>query len=186
MNPTLWRTCRVLEGPTRRQLLRRIVLHPGQTVSELADAMKLSLPRASQELRRLQSRGLIQASRAGRRVRYRAAPDPQVPSAAPILSALRNVFQRHTTSADETTQRTAAAFSHTRRIAVVRQLLRAPLSGPALSAATDIPAQSLARHLRLLQKLGFVTRRRQVYRFSAGRHPLAQCMARLIKQRPAH
>lgn len=39
LNPTLWRTCRMLAGTTRIRLLRELHTHPGQSVSELARAV---------------------------------------------------------------------------------------------------------------------------------------------------
>ena len=36
LHPTLWRTCRVLAGPTRLRLLRRVIARPGLTVQQLA------------------------------------------------------------------------------------------------------------------------------------------------------
>ena len=76
LHPTLWRTCRVLAGPTRLRLLRRVIARPGLTVQQLADAQDIGKSRASQELRRLQSRGLIQARRKSARVAYHPVPDP--------------------------------------------------------------------------------------------------------------
>ena len=76
LSPTLWRTCRVLAGGTRLALLRRVIKHPGLSVSELVAAEKIDLARASQELRRLQARGIVDVEREGRRVRYFPEPDP--------------------------------------------------------------------------------------------------------------
>ena len=42
LNPTLWRTCRVLSGENRIKLLRQIHDHPGQAVSELALAVGIA------------------------------------------------------------------------------------------------------------------------------------------------
>ena len=36
LNPTLWRTCRILRGRARLGLLRQILKQPGQNVSPLA------------------------------------------------------------------------------------------------------------------------------------------------------
>ena len=62
--PTLWRTCRVLAGATRLALLRLIIESPDLRVADLAALAGLSESRTSQELRRLQARGLVQALRA--------------------------------------------------------------------------------------------------------------------------
>lgn len=92
LHPTLWRTCRVLAGPTRLRLLRRVIARPGLTVQQLADAQDIGKSRASQELRRLQSRGLIQARRKSARVAYHPVPDPLVATAKPLLEAMKTAF----------------------------------------------------------------------------------------------
>ena len=92
LHPTLWRTCRVLAGSTRLNLLRLVVATPGHTVSRLAEEAGIGLSRASQELRRLQSRGLLRATRTGSFVHYRPEPDPQVPDAKPLLLAMKTLF----------------------------------------------------------------------------------------------
>ena len=95
LSPTLWRTCRVLAGGTRLALLRRVIKHPGLSVSELAAADKIDLARASQDLRRLQSRGLLRRHQAGVHVLFRPLPDPQVATAAPLLKAVQVSVARH-------------------------------------------------------------------------------------------
>ena len=92
LHPTLWRTCRVLSGETRLKLLRLIIATPGKTVSRLAEETGIGLSRASQELRRLQSRGLVQTVRKGSFVHYLPDPDPQVPDAKPLLLAMKATF----------------------------------------------------------------------------------------------
>jgi len=69
--PTLWRTCRVLANRTRLRIFRRLAQQPGQTVSDVARRLRLSLPVTSQYLRALEARGLLSARRVGLRVTYR-------------------------------------------------------------------------------------------------------------------
>ncbi|MBU1692967.1 MAG: helix-turn-helix domain-containing protein [Verrucomicrobia bacterium] len=185
LHPTLWRTCRVLAGETRIRLLRLVVNNPGRTVSDLAATIGISLPRASQELRRLQSRGLLQAVRVGRQVRYQPIPDPQVPSAKPLLKAAETVFRRFPREAETRLAEIATAFSHPRRIAIVRELLWAPQDTLSLLNGVGIPRISLNRHLRLLRARGLVEHRGGKNRLTASHHPLVQCLARMIKQSSA-
>ena len=92
LNPTLWRTCKMLAGRARIRLLRQLHDHPEECVSALGKRVALKEAAASQELRRIQSRGLLQAERRGVRLVYRLAADPQVASAAPLLKALQTAF----------------------------------------------------------------------------------------------
>jgi DNA-binding transcriptional ArsR family regulator len=180
LNPTLWRTCRILSGPTRLALLRRVIQRPGQTVSQLAAAEKLSLPRASQELRRLQSRGLVQVVRTGLFVKYQPTPDPQVVSAKPILQAMKESVARFPASADAQILLIGTGLSHPRRLAIMRELRKDARDLPQLSAATRIPARTLRRHLILLQKGGWVQRDGAIWETVPNDYPLAKCLMKLL------
>jgi DNA-binding transcriptional ArsR family regulator len=182
LHPTLWRTCRILAGGTRLQLLRWVVAQPGKTVSDLALAVGISLPRASQELRRLQSRGLIQAVRVGKRVRYQPIPDPEVPSAALLLAATEPVFRRFSDVSASRFVEVASAFSHPRRIAIAQELLRGPRYSIALRRAVGVPKIAFNRHLKVLRARALVVRRKGKNHFAVNSHPLAKALARVIKQ----
>ena len=61
---------RALAHPKRLMILSR--LHEGgESVTELAEALEMSLPNASQHLRVLRERGFVRAERVGQVVRYR-------------------------------------------------------------------------------------------------------------------
>ncbi|HOW97144.1 MAG TPA: helix-turn-helix domain-containing protein [Kiritimatiellia bacterium] len=179
LHPTMWRTCRVLAGPTRLRLLRQIIAEPGLPVSGLADRAALKLSRASQELRRLSSRELVQAVRQGREVRYRPYPDPQVPSASPLLAALTAALRRGDAMAADC-RRVAAAFSHPRRIAIVRELLRGPRPAPELAQALPMHSRTLYRHLRWLKHTGTVKEEGARFLFVPDANPLLRCIVRLL------
>lgn len=181
LTPSLWRTCRVLAGATRLELLRRIIETPDQCVAELTRAVGLSETRASQELRRLQSRGLVQTERSGRWVRYRPVPDPKVPSAKPILAAMKSALARRGVEADAQTIGVARAFSHERRLKVACALQNGPSRSKTLGFVTGIPIVALARHMRLLKAGGVVRRSRQGWELAPHPHPLAKCLAGLLK-----
>ncbi len=181
LSPTLWRTARVLAGETRLGLLRRIVAEPGQTVSRLADSMELSLPRASQELRRLQSRGLVQASRSGATVEYRPIPDPLVASAKPILDAMKSALAMTPESDVSGLVAVARAFSHVRRLAILQELQLSPRSAVDLQRLLRMSQMAAYRHLAILQEAGLVRRKGRAWMFDPGVHPLSTCLARLLK-----
>ena len=149
----------------------------------LAEAADLSLPRTSQELRRLQSRGLVQAVRSGRWVRYRPVPDPQVPSAKPLLAAMKAALARNSQEADAQTIRMAKAYSHQRRLDIVRELLGGSCSVSQIQSVTGIRGMALFRHLRTLKKGGVVRRRGKCWELAPNAHPLAKCMEGLLSPR---
>ena len=181
LSPTLWRTARVLAGETRLGLLRRVVEEPGQSVSDLAEAMGLSRSRASQELRRLQSRGIVQASRDGAWLRYRPVPDPLVSSAKPILAAMEETFLRFPEEEEERTVRVARAFSHARRLAIVQELRRGARSAAELQQAPGMSEMAVYRHLGLLQDGGVVRRKGKTWWLEPWGHPLTLCLMELLK-----
>ena len=161
-------------------MLRRLLRKPGQTVTQLAEAEQVSMPRASQELRRLQSRGLLRAERRMGFVRYRPEPDPQVATARPILAALGRDREWMATGTAERIRRLAAGASHERRLDHLRELKQGPRDIAALQAAAGQPTISLYRHLRELRRCGWVTRERRQWRLAANGHPLARELRKLI------
>jgi DNA-binding transcriptional ArsR family regulator len=181
LNPTLWRTCRVLSGQTRLRLLRRILDQPGQAVSQLAAEVQIGISDASQELRRLQSRGLLQVDRQGPFVFYRLAPDPQVSSAAPLLKALKASLADSSPAQEEAIIRIATALSHARRIAIAKELLRGPQTTTGLEIHLRIRRNALNRHLRILVDSGFLRRNGKQLVLEPATHPLAQALVRLLR-----
>ncbi len=183
LNPTLWRTCRVLAGPTRLKLLRQILLVPDQGVTRLAETVEISESRASQELRRLQSRGLVQAVRCGRGVRYRPIPDPQVASAKPLLLAMRTALAPSTEEADLEIIGIARAFSHTSRLHLVQVLLSGPCSAEALQKLIGASRRSTCRHLAILEEGSVVCQAGGIWDVAPNPHPLVMCMTGLMASR---
>ena len=178
LTPTLWRTARILSGAMRLELLKAIMDQPGLSVTDLAKPAGLSHPRASQELRRLQARGLVQAAREGRYVTYRPVPDPKVPSAKPLLAAAKAALAKHP---DEETIRVAQAFGHERRLRIVRELMNGPRPARELASAAGLPELALFRHLRTLQEGGVARRTPAGWQLAPNAHPLAKAMKALLE-----
>lgn len=175
----------MLSGPTRLALLRAVINVPDQTVSGLAAQLHLSLPRASQELRRLQSRGLIQANRRGMNVLYRPVPDRLVATAAPLLQAMKDTFRNFPPSEDGQSVRIATAFSHSRRLAIVRLLLHGPARTRALEEMSGMSRDALNRHLRKLRDAGLIRRDGRRIHVVEPPHPLARGLMEILKDDPA-
>ena len=180
LSPTLWRTCRVLSGETRLALFRDIVRNPGGSVSQLADGEKISWSRASQELRRLQSRGLVGVERIGRHVRYYPESDPLVPSARPLLRVMQEIFAQGKHPDNSALARMAKGLSHPRRIDIVRALQEGPLGLSGLRARVHIPFQTLQHHLRFLREGGWVEAEDKVWKIARNDSPLAQSLLKLL------
>lgn len=180
LSPTLWRTCRVLSGETRLALFRGIVRNPGWSVSQLAEAERISWSRASQELRRLQSRGLVGVERVGRHVRYYPESDPLVPSARPLLRVMQEIFTQEAPPDHPALARMAKGLSHPRRIDIVRALQEGPLGLSGLQARVHIPLQTLQHHLKFLREGGWVVADDKVWKAARNDSPLAKSLLKLL------
>lgn len=183
LSPTLWRTCRILAGPTRLKLLKQILETPDQGVTRLAEQVQISETRASQELRRLQSRGLVQAVRSGRWVRYRPVSDPLVASAKPLLLAMRAVLLSPSEESEQEAIRVARAFSHSCRLRLLQVLLNGSCSIAELQQSTGISRRALYRHLAILEEGAVVCRERKTWQMAANPHPLVICMTGLLESK---
>ena len=78
--------CKVLTDPKRLMLLDALC-DTERTVGELADAIGVSLPNASQHLAVMRGAGLVEARRVGTSVRYRIA-EPAITDACTIVDAI--------------------------------------------------------------------------------------------------
>jgi DNA-binding transcriptional ArsR family regulator len=172
----------MLAGHTRIKLLRELTIHPGEGVSALGGRVGIRHAAASQELRRIQSRGLLQSERQGTLQVYRLAADPQVSSAAPLLKAIRSAFDQFPPERDMDMCAIAAGLAHERRIRIFRFLLGGPCALRDLPFAVHIPAHPLQVHLRTLQAGGFVVRVDNQVSATVPNHPLAKALAKLVQQ----
>ena len=179
LTPTLWRTARVLTGSIRLALLKTILEKPGLSVTDLAGPAGLSHPRASQELRRLQARGLVQAKREGRFVTYWPVPDPKVASAKPILASAKVALAKRPM---EENIRVAQAFGHDRRLRIVRELMKGARGATELAVAAGMPELALFRHLRVLKEGDVVRQTKTGWELTNTAHPLAKGMMGLLAE----
>lgn len=182
LNPTLWRTCRMLSGKTRLKLLRNLHDHPGQNIADLAAAVGISRSYASQEMRRIQSRGFLKATHRGASLIYLPGADPQVATAAPLLQAVQAALDSGPARRDGEMAVLAAGLAHERRMALARALLEAPRTSGELWAAQPMSACSFQLHLRTLIAGGFAVRTKRGLEFRTPPHPLGKALAELLRQ----
>lgn len=183
LQPTLWRTCRVLAGRRRLALLGWVLKKGRSGVTELAGWAGLPVAVASRELRRLQSRGILRAWRSGRDVRYRFEADPMVHDAVRLVPVLRDGFRGDSMAFPDLCFRLATGFTHVRRIGIVRALAEGPAGFDDLSRRTGIQKSALARHLAKLVRRGLVDKNHGLYGISSTPVPLARRLLELARQR---
>jgi hypothetical protein len=182
LNPTLWRTCRMLAGTTRIQLLRQLHDHPGQNIAMLARALGICRPYASQEMRRIQSRGWLRPTHHGASLVYCPCADPQVPSAAPLLRAVQTALDHMPPRRDIEMTSIAAGLAHVRRIAMAKSLMQSPKTSGQLLAAIPMAPCSHYLHLRTMIAGGFVAEKGPGLRFQVPPHPLGRALAKQLRQ----
>jgi DNA-binding transcriptional ArsR family regulator len=157
LQPTLWRTCRVIANRTRLKMFGMLVDHPGLTVSQVARRMGIGGPLASEYLRALNARSLLVPVRQGLWVHYRPATSQEVDQ--PLAPVLRMKFSGGRKPVD-LIFRLATAFTHPRRVEILRALKQKPHTLAELRAVTGVPRSSLLRHLDKLIGRGFVKSQR--------------------------
>lgn len=175
LRPSLWRTCRVLACDTRLKMLRLLFEQGELYVSKLADLTGISAHNASTQLRALNSRGLISPRREGMKVFYRAEPNESVAQAVTLLEALRTAFAKKMTT--RTVFHVCTAFTHPRRIEVIRALSRTPQQTfGELLETTGMSTSALWIHLEKLSARGFVKKREGFYGLVQLKDPLRRAL----------
>lgn len=156
LRPTLWRTCRVLSNETRLKLLWRLMQEGEMSMGRLGASVGLSNSGASTHLRALGARGLLKAVRRGLYVFYSLEANNDVEHAAEIVDALRTCHDNAVSHSEVV--KLATAFTHPRRIVIVRSLAEGRMDEGVLAHSTGISTQALYRHLKKLESRGFVAR----------------------------
>lgn len=175
--PALWQSCRVIACETRLRLLWFIFEEGELSVNPARLLAGISQPGASAQLKALGERGLIIPRREDMRVIYRAEANSAVKFAPELLDALRKCFE--SPMSFKAIIRQATAFTHERRIEIVRALNGEPLPFAKLMDATGMSSTALSRHLDKLERRGFVKRTEGVYRLGRPRNSLGRTLMRL-------
>jgi DNA-binding transcriptional ArsR family regulator len=167
-----------LANRVRLQILQELSRREPQSVSQLAEILKLTLPVASQALRALESRSLLASRRIGRRVEYRLGPLADSEQQPSLVAVICRTF-RDDPDALETVFRLATAFTHPRRIEIYRLLQGAPLDWATLQARTRISHRALLRHVAKLEARGFLVCDADGCRSADTKQPLGRLLGRL-------
>ena len=153
--PTIWRTCRVLACPRRLAVLRVVIEKGPICVKDVAQRCRMPENTATQYLRALQARGMLAANRQSRWVYYVPHADPSVQHADVLLVAMQKAFAH-----DEPRDVMVAgltAYTHPRRLAMLRRLAAGAAPVQALAQDTGISVPACYRHLEKLQSRAVVS-----------------------------
>ena len=180
LQPTLWRTCRVLANHTRLEILDLLAHDRPQPVSVVAARLGLTLPVASQALRALEARGLLACRRNGLKVEYRLGAATNADSRPALVVPLRAMLQ-HDLVSREKIFKLATAFTHPRRIELFQLVHTEPRTLVQLRSFAQMSGRALARHLRKLEARGFIIC--LTGKYSAVEHP--EALGRMLAQMAA-
>lgn len=177
LKPTLWRTCRILASEPRLHMLSLLFRAQELYVQQIAERMEMSISNASTQLRALSARGLISSRRKDMMVLYRAEANNAVDTAPVLLDTLRTCCEQG--SSFKTMIRQATAFTHERRIEIIRILTGKTLAFHELAEKTGISASALSRHLAKLEARGFVKYKKGLYQRATPGNPLGRTLLKL-------
>ena len=177
LRPALWQTCRVVANETRLQLLQVLYSNGELTVTQLASLTGMSASNASFQLKILRERGLVICRRKKMEVFYRVQANDAVAFAPEIIAALQDCFERAVSL--QTLIRNATAFTHERRIEILRALHGRSLGAAELQELTGMSSSALWRHLDKLIRRGCVKTRDRTYRISRVSNPLGRALLNL-------
>lgn len=150
----LWKTCRVIASETRLQMLWYLFAEGELTVTRCGQLTGLSPSNTSFQLKMLRECGLVVSRRKKMEVFCRAEANSAVEFAPEVLEALRRCHEQG--ASFKTLIRHATAFTHERRIEIVRALRGRSLSAQGVRDATGMSPSALCRHLDKLMRRGYV------------------------------
>ena len=95
LRPTVWRTARALDNENRLRFLRAVFISKeAKGVTRLAEDIGVSVSTASQYLRALNARGLVDVKRESSYVYYGSGKNRSLPEAQLLQDAFRRLFER--------------------------------------------------------------------------------------------
>jgi len=179
LHPTLWRTCRIIACETRLSILWSLFENHESCVIEAAGETATSANNATTQLRALNARGLIAFRREKMRVIYRPEANHAVDNAPELLNELKKCYKQ--SMSFEVIIRQATAFTHERRIEIVRALNHSKQTFGDLRDSTGMSSSSLSRHVGKLEARGFVTLTNGVYSLSCPNNSLGKVLLKIAR-----
>lgn len=173
----LWKTCRVIASEPRLQILGYLFAEGELTVAQCGQMTGLSPSNTSFQLKMLRECGLVVSRRKKMEVFCRAEANSAVEFAPEVLEALRRCHAQG--ASFNTLIRYATAFTHERRIEILRALRGRSLTAFALRDATGMSTSALCRHLDKLMRRGCVKSVDKVYRIGVPGDTLGRTLLKL-------
>lgn len=159
-----WAFCRVLANRTRLNLLFEIIRHAPLSVAQLAVQTDRQTANTSMQLKELHTYGLITPNRRKQSVYYTIRERP--PEIYPQLLLPTLIHSAKSNTSPDVIIHLATAFTHQRRIEIVRLLSGSPKTARELLDSSNMKRSALSRHLTKLKHRDFVLQNDSVYRLN--------------------
>ena len=171
------KNCRVIANDTRLRLLWLVFQKKNLCVNDISNKAKISPHNGSHQLAILAEAGFIEPIRKNRAVFYRPAKSPRTQATQNLLSALHCCYEQEVTFSVIIHQ--ATAFTHERRIQIVRCLSRSDRGFYGLLIKTGMTEPAQIRHLRKLTTRGFVQKKNNLITLLPPSDDFSQCLLNL-------
>ena len=174
-----------MDNENRLRFLRAIfVSKEAKGVTRLAEDIGVSVPTASQYLRALNARGLVDVKRESSHVYYGSGKNRSLPEAQLLQDAFMRLFERKDLPSDWPARISPVlkAYANERRIAIIRTIAEnGSLTFASLSHLADMSETSLLRHLSLLLDGGVIAQdERRQYVIRPPKNSLQQALLKIV------
>ncbi|MDZ8117167.1 ArsR/SmtB family transcription factor [Pontiella agarivorans] len=169
----IWRQLRVLANPLRIEMLTLLSTDSKLYVQRIGELLGCAEDIASKHLQRLGDGGFLRSWRRGRYLYY------GINTEHPLVAALLEEIDRPEADIG-TILKSLTAFTHERRIQIVRSLMTEPKSVDALRVETGISGDALLRHLRKLEAREMVFHREGCWSVAVPRNRLRQWLMEYV------
>jgi len=164
----IWKTCRVLANEARLRILKLLMQGPELCVSNIAQLEGMTIVVASRHLRLLHESGLVVQAREGKWTFYKAVAPRESFLAHKIYKPLK-IQLLNSKNQIPKLLKSATAFTHPRRIEIVKMLSGTPQTFDALQDLCTISSRAMTRHLDKLLSRGLVQKNPDNYRLLSGK-----------------
>jgi predicted transcriptional regulator len=152
LNPTLWRTCRMLANARRLRIIHHLIDREPQTLTQLAKACKMSISACSQYTRQITARGICREIRNGRFAYFDLYPDPAISYSELLLESLiRSLKLAKQNYKGQIADLTA--YTHVSRMRIVRHIKQHGVTSTSeMKRVLHISRPALLRHIQKLKR----------------------------------
>lgn len=177
----IWKVCRVLANETRLQILKRLFEGESLCVTGIAEFEGITTVVASRHLRLLHESSLLSQKTEGKWTFYKVKSDPEFTITQKMYSPLRNQLAGGKGQIPKVIK-SVTAFTHPRRIEIVKQLGAEPLAFDELKDRCSISSRAMTRHLNKLISRGFVENDSNMYKLLFGKTELEKVLLDMCLQ----